>query len=208
MQFHIFISVIITFLFMKIAMGLRVEGQKNIPRDGGVIIAPNHLSNWDPPIIGTSAALRREVFFLAKQELFSSNKFYSLLLSKYNTIPIKRYGIDKKSISASTFHLKRGRTLVIFLEGKRSIEKSFLKPLPGVGYLALKTGVGIVPTYIEGSAESIIDLIRRRKRVLVRFGKIIDVSKLNTKGSLPERSRALSKLVMKEIMSLGKRCLR
>lgn len=204
MQFHIFLSTIIVFFFMKIFMGLTVEGQNNIPRKGGVIIAPNHLSNWDPPVVAVSVALKREVFFLAKEELFLSNKFYALLLRKYNSIPIKRYGVDKKTVRIASFHLRKGRTVVIFPEGKRNPEKSFLKPLPGVGYFALKNRAMVVPTYIEGTAEKMINLIMRRKRVLVRFGKAIDISKLNIKGSLLKRSQFLTDLTMREIISLGK----
>ena len=203
MQFHIFISAVIAFIFAKVVMGLEVEGHKNIPRQGGLIIASNHLSNWDPPILGISAALRREVFFLGKEELFLPNKFYSLLIRKFNTIPLKREGIDRKSIRITSYHLRRGRTIVIFPEGKRNPIKGFLKPLSGVGYLALKNRVSIIPTYIEGTAEKMSDLIRRRKRVLVRFGKMIDVSRLQKDRPLLERSQELSNLVMKKILLLS-----
>lgn len=189
-------------------MGLNVEGQENIPKHGAVIIAPNHISNWDPPIIAVSVALRREVFFIAKEELFSVNNFYSLLLRKCNVIPIKRQGIDKKAIRLTSFYLKRGRVIVIFPEGKRSRGKGFLKPLPGVGYFAIKNGIGIIPVFIDGSSERMRNLILRTKRINVRFGKLIDVSKMNLRGSLLKRSHELTNIVMKEIISLGKECSR
>lgn len=204
MQFHTCISAIIVFFFMKIFMGLKIEGRDNIPRQGGLIIASNHLSNWDPLIIAVAAALKREVFFLAKEELFKANKFYSVLMKKYNAIPIKRYGIDRKTIRISSSHLHKKRSVVVFPEGKRNLGKENLKPLPGVGYLALKTKTGIVPTLIEGSAEKMMDLIRRRKRVCVKFGKVIDVSKLYKSFSLLKKSIELSNIVMKEISLLGK----
>jgi 1-acyl-sn-glycerol-3-phosphate acyltransferase len=204
MQFHLFLSAIICFVFMKVLMGLKVEGHENIPRRGGVIIASNHISNWDPPILGVATALRRDVFFLAKEELFYANKFYSLLISKYGAIPIKRQAIDKKAIRISSFHLRKKRVIVIFPEGKRNPGKGFLKPLPGVGYLALKTKAKVIPTYIEGSEERMIDLIMRRKRILVRFGNPIDLFQLKSNGSLLKRSIKLSNLVMKEISDLRK----
>lgn len=206
MQFHIFISAFIACLLARLFMGLRVEGHANIPRVGRLIIASNHISNWDPPVLGVAVALRREVFYLAKEELFKANRFYSLLLTKYNAIPIKRQTIDRTSIRISSFHLKRGRTIVIFPEGKRNKkpEKGFLKPLPGVGYLALKTGTPIIPTYIEHTAASMGALLKRKKRVLVRFGEKIETGALaREKEPLLKRSIALTNRVMKEIGALS-----
>jgi 1-acyl-sn-glycerol-3-phosphate acyltransferase len=202
MQFHIAISSVVVFIFMKIFMGLRVEGQKNIPRSGGLIIASNHLSNWDPPVIGVSVAMRREAFYMAKEELFQQNKFYSLLLKKYNAIPIKRKGIDKHSIRLVSYNLKKGKVFVIFPEGKRNPSKGLLKPLPGAGYLALKTKTNIIPAYIEGTAEPLLDLIKRKKRVFVRFGNEIEVGK-RSKGSLLKESVKLSNFVMEKINYLS-----
>jgi 1-acyl-sn-glycerol-3-phosphate acyltransferase len=202
MQPHIFISAIILSLLMKLFMGLRVEGHANIPRRGRLIVASNHISNWDPPILGVAVALRREVFYLAKEELFKPSKFYSLLIQKYNAIPIRRQTIDRKSIRISSFHLMRGRTIVIFPEGKRNRhpEKGFLKPLPGVGYLALKTRTPIIPAYIENTAEPIGTLLKRKKRVFVRFGKKIDTLPwISEKGTLLARSVSLTNHVMEKI---------
>ena len=114
MQFHIFISALIAFPLARLFMGLKVEGHTNIPRRGRLIIASNHISNWDPPVLGVAVALRREVFYLAKEELFKPSKFYSMLMTKYNAIPIKQQTIDRKTIRVSSFHLRRGRTIVIF----------------------------------------------------------------------------------------------
>jgi 1-acyl-sn-glycerol-3-phosphate acyltransferase len=206
MQFHIFISALIAFPLAKLFMGIRVEGHANIPRTGRLIIASNHISNWDPPVLGVAVALRREVFYLAKEELFKPNKFYTLLITKYNAIPIKRQTIDRKSIRLSSFHLRRGRTIVIFPEGKRNKnpKKGFLKPLPGVGYLALKTKTPIIPTYIENSAASMGALLRRKRRVLVRFGRKIDTARwARAKGPLLKRSLDLTNRVMTEIGELS-----
>jgi len=203
MQFHIFISAVIAFFFVKIVMGLRIEGHKNITKHGGLIIAPNHVANWDAPVIGISAALRREVFFLAKSELFKPNKFFALFIKKYNAISIKRHIVDRKAMRIISFHLKRGRTIVIFPEGTRYQGKGFLKPLSGVGYFALKNKVKIIPTYIEGTAERMFSLIRRKKKLIIKFGEVIDSSKLNLKGSLLEKSQKITALVMNDIISLG-----
>jgi 1-acyl-sn-glycerol-3-phosphate acyltransferase len=205
MQLHIYITAMITSLFMKIVMGLKIEGYLNIPRRGGLIVAANHVSNWDPIVLGVSTALRRELFFLAKEELFLPNKFYTLLISKYNAIKLKRDGIDKKAIRISSTHLQRGRTIVIFPEGERNRhpEKGLLKPQPGVGYLALKTKSKIIPAYIHGTTERMMALLSRKKRISVRFGKLIDTSQFQQSASLLKRSIALSNYVMKEINFLS-----
>lgn len=202
MQIHIAIACFVTFIFLKTFMGLRVEGRENIPRSGSLIITANHLSNWDPPVIGVAVAMKREVFFMAKEELFKQNKFYSLLLKKLNAIPIKRKGIDKRSIRIAYSQLEKGRVFVIFPEGKRNPSQGFLKPLPGAGYLALKTKTNIVPAYIEGTAEPLLNLIKRKNRVLVRFGDEIKIEK-GTKGSLLKKSVELSNHVMQKIKNLG-----
>ncbi len=204
MQFHIFITSILTFLFLKIVFGLSVKGQENIPRKGGLIIAPNHLSNWDPPVIAISTALKREVFFLAKEELFWANKFYAWLLKKYNALPVKRYGIDKKSIKMASFLLRKGKTLIVFPEGKRNKGNGFLNPQPGVGYLALKNKVPIIPVYMSGTTEKLLNLLFRKNRVKVIFGKIINATEFSSNGSYLDRSKKLSRLVMSKIISLKK----
>jgi 1-acyl-sn-glycerol-3-phosphate acyltransferase len=206
MQFHIFLSAIIAFPLARLFMGLKVEGHANIPRTGCLIIASNHISNWDPPVLGVAVALRREVFYLAKEELFKPSKFYSLLIKKYNAIPIRRTTIDRKSIRKASFLLRKGRVIVIFPEGRRNKNprEGFLKPLPGVGYLALKSKAPIIPTYIENTAASMRALITRRTRVLVRFGKKMDTRTwAKAGGPLLKRSIDLTNRVMEEIEALS-----
>jgi len=202
MQVHIFISLILMFLFLKIVFGLTISGQENIPRKGGVIIAPNHTSNWDPPVIAVSIALKREVFFLAKEELFWVNKFYALLLKKYNAFPIRKSGIDKKTIRVASFLLQKGKTIIVFPEGKRNLGNGFLSPQPGVGYLAIKNKVPIIPVYMSGTTEKMINLLFRKKRVKVIFGKKIDTANFVSNHSLLKDSKKVTDFVMNRIRSL------
>ncbi|MEO0293627.1 MAG: lysophospholipid acyltransferase family protein [candidate division WOR-3 bacterium] len=183
--------------FFKIILGLKVEGLNNVPRKGGLIIAPNHRSNYDPPIIG-SVINFRPVYFLAKKGLFI-NKTVSAVLKSVNAIPVdtEKPGVEvmKKFINL----LKNGEAVIVFPEGRRSLTNEFLPPEPGVGYLSIKTGAPIVPTLIIGTHESMLNHFLRKSPLFVKFGKPIypDKEKPTIKNS-----KTLSEKTMEEIKSL------
>jgi 1-acyl-sn-glycerol-3-phosphate acyltransferase len=128
--------------------GWEVRGRENIPRDGGLIVASNHISYWDPPMI--SSALPREVHFLAKEELFSVPLLGGLIRS-LNSIPIRRGAADLSGLSRAIAALKAGGGLLLFPEGSRMRDGELHPPRPGVGLMAVQADVPIVPCYISGS---------------------------------------------------------
>ena len=89
-------------LFYKIVFGLTIEGQQHIPRKGSAIIAPNHASYIDPPLV--AVALPRPLYFMAKAELFK-NPFFGFILRKVNVFPVKRsskdVGVFKEAFSGA-----------------------------------------------------------------------------------------------------------
>lgn len=125
----------------------KVSGVENIPA-GGVIIAANHLSLWDPPVIGT--AIPRRVHFMAKEELFA-NPVFGRIISNLGAFPVKRGAADRTAIRAALTILGQGSILVIFPEGTRSKNGQLGNPEPGLALLALKAGVPIVPAAITGT---------------------------------------------------------
>ena len=138
------------------------EGVENIPREGGVIIASNHISYYDPPFVSVSAP--REVHFMAKRELFSV-PILGFLIRNLNAFPVSRGKYDRQALEAAIEVLKKRETLIVFPEGTRSRKKGeFLPPKPGIGVLAKEGGVPIVPTYISGSDEL--------AKVFFSFGRI------------------------------------
>jgi 1-acyl-sn-glycerol-3-phosphate acyltransferase len=145
----------------------KVRGRESIPRRGGFIIACNHISFWDPPVVG--ASVPREVYFLAKEELFR-NRAFAWLITSLNAIPIRRGLVDHAGVKASLGAVQRGHGLMVFPEGGRVKEGELRPALPGVGLLSVKAGVPIVPTYIRGS-DTIRKAIARIRNIDIVFGE-------------------------------------
>ncbi len=137
-----------TFVFFKVFFRISYEGLENVPLEGGVIIAPNHASLFDPLAIG--GVIPREVSHVAKKELFSVPLVKQLLkISK--SIRVDRGGYTKGTIIQVIKLLKEGQAFNIFPEGTRTRTGKFGKPKKGVGMIAVMADVPIVPCWIEGS---------------------------------------------------------
>ncbi len=184
--------------YMRVFCRLKIEGAGNVPRQGGVIVAANHISAADPPFIGT--CINREFHFLAKKELFR-NFFLGTLIRNLNAIPVDRAILDQSALGAAEDALKRGYGLILFPEGTRSRSGELRKGKPGVGLLARRIGTPIVPAYIENSRGS-GTLIFRGKRLLVRFGEPLSAERISAFPDDKEGYRAITEEVMTRIGSL------
>lgn len=151
---------------MGACSGWSVEGRENVPMKGGLIVASNHISFWDPPLVGT--AVGRELHFLAKEELFRNAVFGSLIRS-FNAIPIRRGVADLSGLNKAMEVLRAGRALIMFPEGSRMRDGRLHRARPGVGMLAAGTDARILPCYIAGSDRPRQWLLRRAK-LQVRIG--------------------------------------
>jgi 1-acyl-sn-glycerol-3-phosphate acyltransferase len=134
--------------FLGFISGREVRGAESIPRSGGLIVASNHISFWDPPLVG--AALPREAYFLAKEELFS-NPVLGPVIRSVNAIPIRRGAADLSGLTRAMETLKGGGALLMFPEGSRMRDGELHPARPGVGLIAVQADVPIVPCYISGS---------------------------------------------------------
>ena len=157
----------ILWLLFKIGLRLNVEGTENIPKDGPLVIASNHLSLLDPPVIGVAAT--RKVHFMAKQELFVPilGDIYKAL----GAFPVRRGGADRAAIKHGIDILKDNKVLAIFPEGTRSKTGKLGKAEPGALMMASKAMANIVPCCVMGT-----DYRRQGRiwpKVTVRFGKPI-----------------------------------
>ena len=117
----------------------------------GVILAPNHASFLDPPILGIS--LKRRVTFLAKEYLFK-NFFVGAVLRGIGAYPIKSEKDDFRSIRDLIRLLKNGHCVTVFPEGTRSENGIMKAPESGIGFLAAKSGAYVVPVYVRGSYDA------------------------------------------------------
>ena len=142
------IAQFVTYVIYKIFFRISVEGLENIPPEGGVIIAPNHASLFDPTAIG--GMIPRHISHLAKKELFSV-PFVRLILNISKSVRVDRQGFTKGTIVEVIDLLKNGRALNIFPEGTRTRTGKFGAPKKGVGMIASMADVPIVPCWIEGS---------------------------------------------------------
>lgn len=128
--------------------GWEVRGREHVPPTGGVIVASNHISFWDPPLVGTAAI--RELHFLAKEELFRT-PVLGPLIRTFNAIPIRRGVADLSGLTKAKDVLRAGRALLLFPEGTRRRDGELHHARPGVGMLAVTTDARVVPVYISGS---------------------------------------------------------
>ena len=135
-----------------LVLGLSVKGLDNFPREGAVIIASNHVSNWDPFLVAVS--LNRPVHFMAKAELFN-NRILGTLLTNAYVFPVRRGAADRKAIRHALDILKDGEVLGIFPEGTRHTSGEDGKVQAGVAMIALNSGAPVVPVACVGTKRKI-----------------------------------------------------
>lgn len=152
--------------FARLFYGLKVSGHQNMPLDGGVVIACNHFSSLDPPIVGVSVP--REIHFMAKQELFDRPASRLLMLG-LRAFPVRRGGSDTSAIRAALRRLRDGLAVGIFIQGTRNAGD--VAALDGAAFLALRSGSTLVPTAVW----------REGRAFRVHFGEPLDLSAADLK---------------------------
>jgi 1-acyl-sn-glycerol-3-phosphate acyltransferase len=135
----------LTLLFYR----ARAIGTENVPAAGPVILAPNHFSQWDHFFAGVF--LRRRIRFMAKSQLFGPPVLTSIY-KHGGVFPIRRGHHDEEAFKTVYTILDGGGCLLIYVEGGRSRSGGLGEPKPGVGRIALESGVPVVPVAIHGSA--------------------------------------------------------
>jgi 1-acyl-sn-glycerol-3-phosphate acyltransferase len=132
--------------------GMKVDGVENMPKTGGVLIVANHASFLDPTTIGW--AVQREIHYMARKTLFKP-PIMNWLLPICNVLPIDRDGVESSSTLRSIIALlKGGKPLLLFPEGARTADGNFQPAYPGAGFIAVKSGVPVLPVRIFGSYEA------------------------------------------------------
>jgi len=156
-------------LLMRAWFKLRVRGAEHIPSSGPALIVSNHQSILDPPVIGGAA--RRQIYFLAKAELFQIPLF-GWLFRALHARPVRREGSDPGALRTAALLLEEGKALLVFPEGTRSLDGRLGRGKPGVGMLAITSGAPVVPAYVSGTLEALPKGAAwpRRSQVSVSFG--------------------------------------
>lgn len=132
-------------IWFSLIFRTKVIGVENIPKDGAFILAANHVSNWDPPFLGTF--IDREVCYMGKEELFK-NPIMAAACRGLHVFPVKRGAADKTAIKTAIKILKDGKCLGIFPEGTRSKTGKLGKAEAGVSLIAAMTKAPIIPAAI------------------------------------------------------------
>ncbi|RQD74423.1 MAG: 1-acyl-sn-glycerol-3-phosphate acyltransferase [Candidatus Syntrophonatronum acetioxidans] len=177
-------------LIYKIFFRLEVTGAENVPVTGPVILCSNHISWMDPTLMG--CVMERRIHYMAKEELFE-NFVSGFICKKLEAFPVKRTAVDRRALKIALQILKQGKVLALFPEGTRSKTGKLRKPLPGAGFIALKSGSPVVPAAIKGPYK----LFRPLK---VSFGPPLTFdSKGNDKG---KSSEVISLEIMQNIANL------
>jgi 1-acyl-sn-glycerol-3-phosphate acyltransferase len=126
----------------------RVVHRERMINHGPVILASNHESYLDPPLVGSVAD--RAIFFLARKDL-QDGWFFGWLLPKLNVIPVDQEGGDRSALKALIRILKAGEGTLVFPEGERTLDGRLRPALPGLGFVIAKTLAPVVPMRIFGA---------------------------------------------------------
>lgn len=186
------VRLILNFVFF-VCLGLKVEGRENIPDKGAIIVAPNHKSYWDPPVIGT-AVNNRIIHYMAKEELFK-NPIFGWVIRQFGTFPVKRGTVDRQAVRQAVRELKSGNPLGIFPEGTRIKREGLGRFHSGMASLALMTGTPVVPVAVIGT----MDLPKKNGPLAVLIGKPIEVKK---ERPTDEKVAELNDIVKGEIQKM------
>lgn len=186
-------------------LGVQWIDPERVPLAGAVIVAPNHRSYLDPPLVG--CGIDRELHFFAKRELFRM-PVVGALVRHFNSIPIRRGTADREGLRLSLAALSAGGGLVLFPEGTRAPAGRFLEPKTGIGMIAERTGAAIVPVYVSGTGGGFRSLLRsatRKAPIRVLYGDPIDVDLIRKAGDDPRRYELMAHEVMRHIRRLKSR---
>ncbi len=175
---------------------LKASGRDNLPA-GGCVVACNHISLLDPPVIGCSLPIARRVHFMAKDELFKIPVF-GWFITRMGAFPVRRGMSDRSAIREAIRLLKSGETVGMFPEGTRSKTGQLGIPQPGMAMLAVKAGVPVVPAAIIGTNKLFRDGCLFPP-ITVKFGRPIHLLAGRTDK---ENGEFLTNTVMAEIARL------
>jgi 1-acyl-sn-glycerol-3-phosphate acyltransferase len=150
MSFLYRITLFFAWLFYKVCYRTRVYGEERFP-EGGAILASNHVSFLDPPLIAISSPV--EVHFLARESLFK-NPLFGGFIRALNAHPVSGDVGDVSIFKLITQLLTQGKKVILFPEGARSFDNQLGEIKPGIALLVSRSNSAVVPTYLHGTFEA------------------------------------------------------
>jgi 1-acyl-sn-glycerol-3-phosphate acyltransferase len=177
---------------------LRARGRENLPKDGGYVLACNHISSLDPWPLGLPLWPRRFLRFMAKSELYWFPLRY--VLNVCGAFPVRRGQRDLEAIETAVRLAREGFAVAMFPEGTRRtkglVKKHEARPRSGAARIALEAGVPLVPAAVKGT-----DKLTRLGRLSVAYGEPVDIDDLRD-GEVGEAARVATERLMERIHKL------
>lgn len=146
---------------------LKVTGREHIPAEGPLVVASNHFSHLDVPLVGFS--LDRYTRFLAVDELYGRSRLFDAMIGFFGAIPLDRDGYPVGAMRTAISHLEEGQVIGLFPEGRRVEEWGVDPPKKGAAWLAWMSGAPLLPVAIHGTQTSLAPAARRLRRTAVRI---------------------------------------
>ena len=153
-KFFIFVLIPI----LKSLAKIKVHKIENLPKNGAVIVACNHLSFFDG--FALQYALPRPIYFMGKEENFN-NPFLRFFMYQIGAFPVKRGTYDRSALDQALRILKQGQVLGMFPEGTRTYGKGLLPAKGGTAILAIKMNCPIIPIAMDGTHHILKNIFKR-----------------------------------------------
>lgn len=183
------IATLIRVFFLR----LRVEGREHVPATGGCVFAINHTMGPDYVIVGYASP--RQVFYMAKAEIFGYHPWIAALVTAAGAFPVQRGKGDTQAIEQAANVVRRGKVVGMFPEGTRSRSGELQRGKTGAARIAMMAQAPIVPVVVINSEPVLREVLKfkRRPLVTVRFGQPVPCT-----GSVdnPEDVRRLTTQIM------------
>jgi 1-acyl-sn-glycerol-3-phosphate acyltransferase len=166
----------------------RIIGAENVPRTGPVILASNHASFLDPPLVG--CALPRPINYLARESLFRF-PIIGAILRSWNAVPVDRDGAGAKGLKMILERLLDGGGIILFPEGTRTSDGRLQSARSGIGLTVIKSDAPVVPVRVFGTWEAWNRHMKlpRPRRVGVIYGKPLDFRELRAEAKTCPKPR-------------------
>ncbi len=185
-------SKFVIWVVVKLRCGLEVTGQHHVPRHGGCILAVNHASFLDPPVIG--AACPRRVVFMARRDLFT-HPLLAAFMRGVHVISLARNEADVNAIRQAVARLRAGDVIAIFPEGTRQLSGSLGEAKRGVGLLAAVARVPVIPVYLHGTLQALPPNVGSLQRAKIRVAFGAPIPYTNTSYSAREHHEQVAHTV-------------
>lgn len=179
-------------ILFRLVYRIEIIGKHNIPKKGRLVLCSNHINFLDPIMLST--VVPRQIFWMAKKELFQS-KIISYLLKNVGAFPVDRKETEISTVRNSLRLLKKEGALGIFPEGTRVTKFDIKNAKAGIALISVKSQSPVLPVYIEGT-------YRIFSKITINFGKPIDFSEFYDKKLSTDDYSLLSQDILRSIYSI------